>query len=329
MNIPLGFFTLVLDVSNSEILMLLFLILLTFGAFLYMKRLRKDRVTKLGNYKTLEKVHDTNSLGSPIILASKILIVTLLFLTATGSIEVRASQPVTDTQFTVTLDTSQSMLMPDYDPSRLGYAKTGINEWIRNMPFEANISVVEFAREGRIRSLMTMDESQMTSAVNEIEVDLNQSGSRLDYGLEKALETGNNQNQNQRVLVVTDGENLREREINRSLSIAQDTSAEIYIFKIPRNEETIQFENQLNLSATSTGFESTDGGNSIESLRRIADASGGSYYSIENSQFFSAALQDAYTEESRVGINSNLYILIFLSFFVISEMLLYSKYGAL
>lgn len=328
MRIGLGGITFVLDLSGAEALMLLFLVSLTGGAFLYMKKLRKERVTRLGNFKTLRDVSGARSLGSPIILMAKIFIVTLLFLTATESMEVRASQPVTNVSFAVTVDSSQSMLMPDYEPSRLGYSKDRLQEWVTNMPFQANISVVKFAREAETMSLMTRDENEVRRAIDRIEVNLNQSGTRIDRAIKRSMEIG--PNSNKRIILVTDGRNLKETEINRSISLARSTSAEIYVFDIPRNQETQQIENQLNLTIARSGLQGTLDRTETESrLRQLASTSGGEYYQIENSEFFSAALNDTYTKENKLGINSNLYILVFLSFLVIFEMLLYSKYGAL
>jgi Mg-chelatase subunit ChlD len=330
MELSIGTINVILDLSLQDSLMLLFLIGLTAVSFYLMKRMRKDRVTKLGNYKTLKEVHDSTSIGSPVILGAKILVVSTLFLTATESIQVEAQQPVTDVEYVLTVDSSQSMLIPDYEPDRIGYAKDRLENWVNNLPLRANISVLSFSSETTTRNLPTMNTDRTVSSLREISVDLNRSGTNLTKALRTSLEVGETST-DRRVLVITDGRNIREEDQQSSLELARETSAEIYFFDIPRNNETEQLYRQLNLSLAEAGIDSgvTREVSSTAGLQRIAQESGGSYYRVDDSDFFQAALDDTTTETEKLGINSSFYILIFISFFVIFEMLLYSKYGAL
>ncbi|MFB6099733.1 MAG: VWA domain-containing protein [Candidatus Nanohalobium sp.] len=327
-EIGIGPINLILKLSQADALMLLFLIGLTTASFYLMRRMRKDRVTKLGNYQTLKEVHDSISIGSPVILAAKILLVTILFLTATESIQIEAQQPVTDVNYAITVDSSQSMLIPDYEPDRLGYVKKRLVNWVQNLPVRADLSVVSYSSQAETHALPTKDTGRIVKAIRSIEVNLNRSGTDLSAGLTAALENGNNNKK--RVILVTDGRNIRDREIQQSIEIARNTSAQIYIFELPRNNQTEQLYQQLNLSLAEANLKGGVREEVVNSgLRRIAEITGGGYYEVDNSEFFQAALDDTTTKEKKLGINSNFYILIFISFFVIFEMLLYSKYGAL
>ncbi len=329
MEVNIGPINLILQLSSQDSLMLLFLVALTAASFYYMRKLRKDRVTKLGNFQTLKEVHGSTSIGSPIVLAAKILIVSTLFLTATDSIQVEAQQPVTDVRYSILVDSSQSMLIPDYEPDRLGFAKDRLSRWVRNLPVRANISVLSYSSRVTTQSLPTMNTERTRNSIQSINVNLNRSGSNLSRALKASLEIGSNSNK--RILMVTDGMNILEEDIQASLRTARNTQAEIYIFQIPRNNETELLYRQLNLSLAEAGVDSgvsRENGSST-SLRRIARESGGAYYRVDDSEFFQAALEDTTTEEKKLGIDSSFYILLFISFFVIFEMLLYSKYGAL
>jgi Mg-chelatase subunit ChlD len=330
MEVAVGPINIILELSTRDALMLLFLIGLTAASFYFMKKMRKDRVTKLGNYQTLKQVHGSTSIGSPVILGAKILIVSTLFLTATESIQVEAQQPVTDVEYVLAVDSSQSMLIPDYEPDRIGYAKDRLENWVNNLPVRANISVVSFSSEATTRSLPTMNNDRTVSALRSVNVELNRSGTNLTQALRTSLEVGKT-SADRRILVVTDGRNMRNEDIQSSLEIARGTSAEIYFFDIPGNNQTEQLYRQLNLSLAEAGVDSgvTREQGSTSGLQSIAQESGGSYYRVDDSDFFQAALDDTTTETERLGINSSFYILIFISFFVIFEMLLYSKYGAL
>lgn len=329
MKLAIGNINLILELGRNEFLMLVFLILLTAVSFRYMKKLRKDRVTKLGNFKTLQEVHNTHSLGSPIILGVKIIIVCMLFLTATESIQMEAKQPVTDVNYVVAIDSSQSMLMPDYEPDRISYAKSRLVNWIGDLQIKADMSVLEFSSSPNILSLPTKNPDDTIKSVKDAEVNLNKSGTDLSKAIDESLRLGDD-NGKKRIIVVTDARGFQKEDIEDTKDLVRNNSAKIYFFELSRNEKTEQVYEQLNLSLAEANLDgSARSEESNNGLRVIADISGGNYYTVDDKDFFQAALDDTTTKKREIGINSSFYILLFLSFFVIFEMLLYSKYGAL
>lgn len=314
--------------NNQDLLMLAALIAITVISFFYMRKARKNRVTNLGNYKTLKEVHHSKNLGSPIILIAKIAIVTLIFLAATDSVQIETQQPVTDSSYVIAIDTSQSMLVPDYEPTRIEYAKQEIREWIDDLPFRARMSVLEFSSGTEVLTLMTLNEDEILEAVGEADVNLEQTGTTINNSIRRALTLGESNN-NKKILMVTDGKDMSQAEINSSLRMAQETEAEIHIFEIPRNNETEQLYQQLNLTLAEAGIEEGLTQNRTESLQRIAEASGGKYYEASDGAFFQAALENTYTQTQDVDVDSSFYILLLISGMVISEMFIYSRYGAL
>lgn len=330
MRIGIGGLNLVLEMSLVDTLMLLFLIGLTTGSFLLMKRMRKNRVTKLGNYQTLKEVHNSHTIGSPVILGAKVIVVCLLFMTATESISVEASQPVTDVDYVLAVDSSQSMLIPDYQPDRLGYVKDRVQEWVGNMNVRADMSVMQFSSDSTIMSLPTKNKRTTRQALDDIEVNISKSGTNIPDAINRSLELGDGPNSQKRVLIFTDGDNLDTEEIQRTVETAQNTSARLYFFDIPRNNRTSQLYRQLNLSLAEANLEGTVSTETDSiTLQRVAQITGGGYYRVDNQEFFTAALQDTSTRQQEIELDSSYYILMFISGFVIFEMLLYSKYGAI
>lgn len=329
MKINVGQLNLILELGQREILMLLVLVTLTAASFWYMKKLRKDRVTRLGNYETLKEVHNKRSVGSPVILIAKILVVTVLFLTATESVHLEAQQPVTDVNYVVAVDSSNTMLMPDYEPDRFGYAQERLVSWIENLGVRADISVMKYSSQVTTISLPTKDTEKTVNALSKSQVNLNATGTDISNAIEEASKLGKDTSK-KRILLVTDGSGVREEDIRDAKKVVKNSSFRIYVFNIPRNNRTDQMYEQLNLSLAEAGIKESPSVESYEEgLRELAEASGGEHYSVDDGEFFHAALDDTTTKEKRVGIDSSFYILIFLSFFVIFEMLLYSKYGAL
>ncbi len=65
------------------------------------------------------------------------------------------------------------------------------------------------------------------------------------------------------------------------------------------------------------------------SLRSLAEATEGSFFEIKNEEFFQESLKEILLQRETVGLDSNYYVLIFISILIITEITLYSKFGAI
>lgn len=330
MEIALGSIIVIFNVTLFELFAMLGLIALTVGTFIFMKRMRKDRTLKLGNYRTLQEVHGIETVASPIVLIVKSLTVISLFLVATGSIQMVTAEPVSDTDFVVAIDNSQTMNIPDYPPNRLGFATSQTVNWLERLPDNTEISAIAFG--GGVRPLSTPGDDELAlQQVENLEISSGAgkaTGEAIIQGTNILTETENKG----RIIVVTDGETTTGRNMTEAVTHAEENNVTVDIIGITETDSTEELFNELQQTLEETGFESEEVSApeiNSEQKQSYAEATGGNYYEISDQQFMDETMEQIVMEEDQVELNSSFYILLALSLLIILEMLLYSKYGAI
>lgn len=330
MELDLNVVTIVLKLPPKNSAMLLFLIALTVGSYYYMRRFRKDRTTKLGNYETLKEVHGHKSFGSPVVLGVKIVIVTLLFLTATNSITVKSVQPVTDTDYAVILDTSPSMLTPDYGENRLEYSKAEIMRWSDELPGKARTVLIEASGTSEKVATLTRDKKRFRTSLEDLNASLQDPGTDLSASIRLATSSLRNTDKDRRAVMVTDGGNLDREELLSAANEASEANLKLYILGLSSNSETQRLYDELNRSSFNrSGEDISTEPIDHDTLSTVADRTGGNYYSVNSQQIFEASMQDVFVDSEKLGVNSDAVVLIFISLLVITEMWVYSRFGAI
>lgn len=332
MEVTFGNVSLILDVSSIEIVSMLGLSLLTVGVFIYMKKMRKDRTMKLGNYNTLKEVHGLETMGSPVVLMVKLFTVLSLFLVATGSIQMTSVEPVSDTDFVFAIDNSPTMNIPDYPPTRLGFATSQSINWIKKIPENTEISVISFGGEA-VPISTPSDQKTAIEALNGLEA----STAKVGKATGDAIYQGTNiltetESRKKTVVVVTDGNPSVGRNMTEAISHAEENNVTVEIVGLTETSSTEELFQNLQDSLEETQYDSesiTPPEIDRERLQTEAERTGGNYYDISNETFMQTTLEDIVMEEDSVELNSSFYILIALSLLMIIEMLLYSKYGAI
>lgn len=331
MQIQLGTYRLIVNLPAENIGMLLVLLAITTASYFYMRRLRKERTVKLGNFETLKEVHGKRSIASPSVLIIKSLTVIMLFLVATGSITILSEQPVTQTDFTVAIDNSQSMLTPDYPPNRLEFTKSTLNDWMSRLPARANVSVITFAGTAQTVQTPTRNTQTVQNAISGIQPDLDSSGTAIGEAIDTGVTQLQTSENNRRIVLVTDGENTAGMNVSPAITRARENNVTVDVVGISSTESTEALFQNLSESLEGTGFEGELERPQINStgLENYATATGGTYYEITSSSFLQESFRDIVLEEETVELDSSYYVLVFISLLIISEMLLYSKFGAI
>lgn len=331
LTLQLPFFDILLHLPPDNMTMLLVLWILTLVSYYFMRRFRKKRTIKLGNFDTLKQVHGYESMASPVVLAVKIFIITVLFLAATNSVELRTVHPVTDTDYTLAVDSSQSMVTPDYEPNRLEYSKERTVEWLNRMPARANISVITFSSVPKQKSSSNHNPEEAVQNVESINPDLQNPGTALAPAISLGVTTLISSDKEKRLVIITDGENTADQPVSEAVTRAKRNNVSIYILGITSNQRTDELYDSLN----STLGESNLGGEidrpelDHEQLKQAAEKTGGEYYPIKTEDMFNAAFRDIVIRNERIGLNSDYIIMIFISLLIITETAVYSRYGAI
>ena len=329
MEIALPWFDLVLDLPPENVLMLIFLASLTFLTYFYMRRFRKERTTKLGNFETLKEVHGHKTAASLAVLGMKITIVLLLFLAATNAVEVRTEYSVPDTDYVIAFDSSPSMTTYDYEPTRFEYAQEQTVKYIERMPKATNISVLTFSDTSTTISGFEEDPDETVDDLEDIEPDLENPGSSVASAVTQGTDSLTGSGQDKSLIIFTDGMTDSEEDFYEAVSYADENDVNLYFIGIEDNQQTQELYQELEESFEDE-FDFTPDEDSDSALfQEASERTGGSYYEIRSEGMFDAALEDIVIEQDRLGLDSDYIILVFIALLVITEIWVYSRYGAL
>jgi len=285
---------------------------------------RRRRLTHFGNIKTLEKAHGFKRFYiSPTVLIIKILIVCLLFMVATDSIELRQTRPLTQVDYVVVIDASPSMSNDDYLPSRLTAAKKISQDWLRILPNGTQVGLVSFSDSIDMSVDLTTNKEEIIKDIDKIQINYSKSGTAIAHALDHAFDLLQETEYNRSVLLVTDGtENIENITVNR----AKLLDIKIYSFGIGSN--TIQDVNSTLKNENFSDYYSSLKFN-FTKLQKLADATHGQAYKVANSQELNNALRASTLEEVQIKLNSQYYIGLLIALISIFEFVAYAKLGGL
>lgn len=324
MELNIGNTSVILEITSVEAMMLLLLVGLTSATYMYMRKVRKERTIKLGNFDTIQEVQERKEISTPLVLIIKILTVSLLFVVATGSLQIMTVQPVPDTDFAVVMDSSQAMMAPDYEPNRLEYSKNVITDWTQRLPDTTKIDIIEMGGGATY-----VEGEDHMEALENIDGGADKVGRSIGEAIILATNQLDGTENRGQIIVVTSGEN----NIGKNISEAVDEVPEdiqVDFIGLTASSETQRLYEELEASLNETEFDSEIEAPEVssESLQQQAERTGGNYHSITENPFDQTMEQLVMEEESQ-ALDSSYYILLFLTLLIISEMLIYSKYGAI
>lgn len=306
-------------------ILLLILIIMTIAAYFLMVYFRGKRGTYFGNLQTLEKTHGFRVFHvNSAILIVKLIVVVLLYMLATNSIEVREFQPIADTDYVLLIDVSSSMAKTDYLPNRLSSAKEISNKWLEILPNDTSVGMVAFSQDVDTFIPLTYDKSEVKNMVKDLEINYSKSGTDLDYAINYAIDLLNETSHQKSILLFTDG---TETLTNLTISKMQNKEIKLIAFGIGSNNE----DELANLKDIPEEFRKdyTPLDLNFTILQNIANKTGGSAYMVSDEIQLKESFDSATMEQTKVTINSGYYVVLLITIISILEFVIYSKFGAL
>jgi Ca-activated chloride channel family protein len=322
-NIEISKLVIHLENPLGNLLLFVFLIALTVVGYFYMVRLREKRATAFGNIHTIERVQGFRRYApSNIVLIMKILMILLIFMAATQSVDLRQKKPVTNTDYLLLIDSSGSMAQNDFPPTRLAAAKQLSRNWLNEVPNSTQVGVVSFSSTVESYVPLTTDKEVLLAAVDGIEIDYSHAGTSMDYALNFALESLNESKRNKTILLFTDGTQGFDPTI---ISRARQLSVPVIAFGIGAKS------NRLSNRTMPKDYEEYYDVLSLNFtiLENLANQTGGKAYGVSSISELQKSFNLATLQETQVRLNTNYYVLIFIALLSIAEMLIYSREGAL
>lgn len=308
----------------ENLVLLVLLLVFTTLAFYSFAFMRKNRASRFGNIKTLERVHGFRRFHiSPGILILKLFIVSTLFLVATDSLQVGRLQPIADTDYVILIDTSLSMTQTDYNPNRLTAAKNIASDWVRVIPNGTHVGLIAFSRDLGVTVDLTLNKDRIRDEIARVEVDLNQTGASPDFAIQYAVNMLNDSTNKRAILLFTDGTS----EVDPStIALAQNFNVRIFAFGIG-SEDAREYD------LSSIPEELWDTFDRLEfnfsRLERLSSLTNGTAYQIGNQNELQQAFRDATYQESAIQLNSAFYVLILIALISILELFVYAHLGGI
>ncbi len=309
--------------------LLLILIILTILVYFFMIYTRRKRVSHFGNIHTLQKVHGFKRFYiNPLILFVKIIIIILLFLAATDSVDMRVQRPTTDVDYVIVLDSSPSMALDDYDPDRLTAAKQISQDWITMIPNGTAVGLVVFSDSVIEEIPLSHDMQELYFEVDDVRINYSRSGTAIEEALSKAVDMLSESDRNRSILLLTDA---TEEIGNDTIAKINQFEVSIHAFGIGNNESEDLFEDEELLEDIPENFTNyyTSLDFNFEKLQDLSNQTTGSAYRVSSIEELDMAFRQATLEQIQIELDSQYYVSLLIALLSILEFVIYSKIGGL
>lgn len=262
--------------------------------FLILQHIRR-RALKFANFEVIERATGGQVLNKNIVLLIIRLCAMVLFIFSIAGTIVWYEAQTSDFDYVIVLDASSSMLVQDFKPNRIEVAKSAAIEFVDRLPSHTQVGLVSFAGTSFVEQFLTDDQGLIKDKIMEIGI---KPVGGTDIG--EALVTAAN------MLLAEDV---------RSRSIILLTDGQSNVGTDP--EFGAEYANEHQITVFTIGMATVEGGqfSKIEAISRldedtlksIAENTGGAYYRAQNE----ADLQQAYSDiatstEQKVSVNLQL-----------------------
>ncbi|NOX71892.1 MAG: VWA domain-containing protein [Candidatus Micrarchaeota archaeon] len=293
--------------------LLLILIGLVIVLFLLAKRYSRKRTMIFGNFETLER-----TMGRKVFSVS--LIPLILRIMAFALIVITISDPrliygqyVSNTDFVLAIDTSSSMLTPDFNPNRLEAAKDVYTSWLDDLE-KTKIGIVTFAGKAYVKTKLIDDQNELKKIMKSITLE-EPAGTAIGDALVTSASLLHSSARNRTIILTTDGISNMGIGINESLTTLKENNINVIVIGIGTKQENITFsDNRTGENVTVAKFPELD----EDALRTIANETGGIYFVVSNKSALEGALRSG-IKYKEAEISPTFYLLLLVCFVLLIE----------
>lgn len=277
------------EINYKYINLLILLIGLVIIIYFLSKRFAIKRVIRFGNFEVLEKAMG----GKPVIQIGLIklflrILALICIVIAISDIKMVQEEYVSTTDFILAIDTSSSMLTPDYEPNRLELAKKSSIEWLRKLK-NTRVGVVTFAGRSYMKIEPTTDLERVSYIISRLSFERPAGTAIGDALITSSALLKEESGRNKTIILITDGRNNVGVNITESLKPLKSTNISVYAIGIgSKGEKPITVPPELiGKNATETGFPELD----EETLKFLVNETNGKYFYIDDPESFKEALE--------------------------------------
>lgn len=293
----------------------LLLILIGIVVLLYLlsKKFSKKRILLFGNYETLERTMGRKIFPASIVpIALRIIVFSLIIITMSDP-QLVYGQYIANTDFVMAIDTSSSMLTPDFEPNRLEAAKDVYLEWLDEIQ-KTNIGIVTFSGKAYVKTELIDDQNELKGIMEDLKLET-PAGTAIGDALITSTALLHDSKRNRTIILTTDGINNMGVTINESLDTLRENNIKVIAIGIGTRKENITIvDNRTNSNKTIAKFPDLD----EDALKEIAESTGGKYFVVSNKTALSDALKSGIKYKEAV-IRPTFYLLLLTCFVLLIE----------
>ncbi|HDM05647.1 MAG TPA: VWA domain-containing protein [Candidatus Aenigmarchaeota archaeon] len=287
--------------------LLLILLALLFIVYLISRKLAKKRVITFGNFEVLEKVSGRTFFTPEIVPMFLRILAIILIIVSISNPRLVYTQYASNVEYVFAIDTSSSMLTPDFFPNRLEVAKKIVWDSLENLQ-NTKVGIVTFAGKAYVKSKLTDD----LATLKEIIMNLNTetpAGTAIGEALisSATLLSNGDENKNKTIILITDGRNNVGVSLEDAVKALVTHGIRVYAIGIGKTDSlniTLP-EEARELNATMAEYPTLD----EESLIWISNTTNGKYFRASNVEELKKAIEES-LEKKEVTINPLTYLLL-------------------
>jgi len=261
---------------KPQYLFLLFLIPALIFIHLNSLRTSKAKAIKFANFEAIKRITGVELYSKNLTVLYLNIFIVLLLVFSISRMSLTSEVDSSKLSFVITLDSSVSMAARDIAPTRFDVAKSAAVNFLQMVPIGTRIGIVSFSTSSIIEQEVTDDKALLSSAIKNIY--LKSSGGTDAIN---ALVTSSNllaSEDTRAIIFISDGD-INVNSIQQIVDYTSRNKVAIYCLGV----------------GTLAGGNDTKGGYyklSEDTLKLLAENTGGKYYSIQNLEGFYSSLND-------------------------------------
>ncbi len=276
-----------LEFSLEYINLMTLLLGLVVILYLLSKKYARQRILRFGNFEILEKVAGKKLITSSLIPLFLRIIAVILTVLLISDLVIVDEGYVAKTDFVLAIDTSSSMLTPDYEPNRIEFVKKTASEFINRLD-NTQVGVITFSGKAHVKLKPTLDMQEVNRILQEIDFE-SPAGTAIGDAIVVSESIFDESERNRSIILITDGRNNIGRNITEALESINESNITIYPIGIGSKVETetpVPYE-LAGLNATATKFPNID----ENMLELLANSTNGKYFIIDDEDSFKNAFE--------------------------------------
>lgn len=269
------------------------------------------KAIKFANFEAIERITGGETLSKNFFLLFIRVLIVLLFVFALSSVSISYVGQGSNFDFAIAIDSSNSMLIEDLQPSRLYVAKESTISFIDSLTSNNDIAIISFSSNALLESELTADLSKAKNAVRNINAE-EIGGTSLGDAVISSVNSLILSKNSKIIILVTDGRS--------------NTGVDV--------EDAVEYAKLKQAIINTIGIGTEGGGEYIEgvnltldesTLREISSDTGGKYFRAASSE----SLNDAYKEiagntETIISKNLTVFLTLISLFLLLIEWILFN-----